>query len=87
MALSNPAGGPYLGAYLVAVGDVVEVELRTAGHYPGDVGPRIVEGTIIDATAKVLAIQTTGLDRTTRVPWNAIAAIRDAVSITPHPAL
>lgn len=84
---TDPLGPPILRAYFVAVGDVVEVEVRDSRPYAGEFGPRIFEGTIIDASRRALLIQTTGLSRSTRVPWDAIVAIRDAVSTAPHPAL
>lgn len=76
-----------LEAYFLVIGDDVEVEIRTSAHYPGEVGPRIVEGTVVAATTRALLIETTGYQRKARIPWDAVASIRDRVTVTPHPAL
>lgn len=63
------------------VGDAIEVELLVARS---DGGPRLVEGTVLDATPMALVIETrSGGRRTARIPWQAISLIRDA--LTDHP--
>lgn len=84
---TDPLGPSILAAYFVAVGDLVEVELRTHGQYAGEFGPRIVEGEVVAGSRRAILIKTTGLSRQTRIPWDAIVAIRDVVSTAPHPAL
>lgn len=73
-----------LGDYCLAPGDRVEVELLVPGGV-GAVpsGPRVVEGLVAGATPAMLLIGTRTTD--VRVPWSAIATIRNTV--TPHPAL
>lgn len=61
----------------------VAVELLVIGQ-PTQVGPRIVEGRVADATAAILLIEHD--DGTAiRIPWPAIALIRDTHPT--HPAL
>lgn len=83
----DPLGPSILRAYFIAVGDVVEVEVHSTAPYAGEFGPRLFEGEVVDASRRALLIKTTGLSRVTRIPWGAVAAIRDAVSTTRHPAL
>ena len=61
----------------------VVVELLVVGA-PTQVGPRIVEGRVADATAAILLLEHD--DGTAiRIPWPAIALIRDTHPT--HPAL
>lgn len=70
-----------LNDHALAIGDDVEVELIVAD--PGN-GVRRVEGRVVDATPAVLIVEpNSGGRRRTRIPWGAIAAIRDAY--VPHP--
>lgn len=78
-----------LSRHALELGSAVEVELLVVEQI-GAMGPtpmlrpRLVEGTVADATAAVLIIETrTG--RLTRVPWPSVALIRDAAPV--HPAL
>lgn len=74
--------------YALTAGERIEVELLVIGQ-PSQVAPRLVEGEVLYATARVLVLevrQAAGRApaRTVRVPWPAIALIRAAVPH--HPA-
>lgn len=73
-----------LAGYGLTLEQAIEVELLVTGQ-PSQVAPRLVEGTIVGATEAALMLEATPGRRTTRVPWSAVALIRDA--ITHHPAL
>lgn len=79
----DPDASATLATYALNLGLDVEVELLVVGQ-PSQVGPRLVEGTVAGATDNVLLITHPSTRRVTRLPWPAIAAIRNA---TPqHPA-
>ena len=71
-----------LAGYGLTIGQAVEVELLVAG---GPATGRLLEGTVADATDLVLVIEPKGHRRPTRVPFTAVALIRDAY--TDHPGL
>lgn len=79
-------GRALLVAHRLELGTAVEVELTvTAGPPANSLAPRLVEGTVLGATSRVLVLEGRAGRRLTRIPWAAIATIRDAVA--PHPAL
>jgi ribosome maturation factor RimP len=67
--------------YALVRGQDVEVELLVTSQH----GPRLVEGTIAHATPLVIMIATKPGGRLVRIPWHAVATIRDAT--TAHPAI
>lgn len=71
-----------LAGYGLTLEQAIEVELLVAA--PGGTG-RLLEGTITGATDAALMLEGKGHRRTTRVPWAAVALIRDAVAA--HPAI
>lgn len=71
-----------LAGYGLELGQAIEVELLVAG---GPATGRLVEGTVAGATDTVLVLEPKGHRRTTRVPFTAVALIRDAY--TDHPGL
>lgn len=72
-----------LADYALTLGDDVEVELLVVGQ-PSQVGPRLVEGTVTGATDGVVLLAAGPTRRTIRVPWAAIAVIRNTPPT--HPA-
>lgn len=80
----NPAPAPHaahiLDAYMVKYGQSVEVELMV----PSPAGIRLLEGTIITATTAVLVVETSNGRVTNRLPWHAIANVRNPIPV--HPA-
>lgn len=76
-----------LAAWGLVGGQDVEVEVLVAGQYAAHVAPRLIEGTITGATGNVLVLNAVPGDRTVRVPWHAIATVRDRVTAPTHPAL
>lgn len=79
-------GRALLVAHRLDVGDDVELELTaTVGPPRASLAARLVEGTVLGATSRVLLIEGKAGRRLTRVPWASILTIRDAVAS--HPAL
>lgn len=77
-------GRDLLVAHRIDLEQDVEVELAvTVGPPANSLAPRLVEGRVVDATGAVLVLEARG--RLTRIAWQAIATIRDAVAA--HPAL
>jgi hypothetical protein len=73
-----------LADYALELGQAVELDLLVAaGGGPG-AGPRLVTGDVTGATDGVLLLASGPTRRTVRVPWAAIATIRNAVPT--HPA-
>jgi hypothetical protein len=69
--------------YALVRGQAVEVELLVTSGM-GASGPRLIEGDVAHATSLVLMVAAKPGGRLVRIPWHAVATIRDAV--TPHPA-
>lgn len=80
----SPVAG-ILSDYTLAVGDNVEVTLLVSAvkWVGGPVEPLRVEGKVAGASPAMLLIG--GRDSDVRVPWSAIATIRNAPAA--HPAL
>lgn len=79
-------GRAILVAHRLDVGDAIEVELAaTVGPPRESLATRLVEGTVLGATSRVLLVEAKAGRRLTRIPWASILTIRDAVA--PHPAL
>lgn len=74
-----PAEG-ILAGYGLELYQAIEVELLVTGAAGGG---RLVEGTVVDATTNALVVEAKAGRRTTRLPWTAVALIRDA--LTDHP--
>lgn len=80
-----PEAGIQLIPYRLELGQEVEVEVLAPPH-AGELGPRIVEGRVVDATTAVVVIESlTAGQRRTRVPWSAVALVRDRPNT--HPGL
>lgn len=77
------AGRSILKDYGLDAGDVVEVELLVTDAHTGNT-PRLVEGIVVAATTLIVCLEHPNSHTITRIPWHAIALIRNAV--TPHPA-
>lgn len=72
-----------LSDYALKVGDDVDVDLLVGTEANGRTQPVTIEGRVVTATSRVLVVERTR--RRTRIPWAAVAAIRDTT--TTHPAL
>lgn len=80
-----PEAAVRLQPYRLELGQEVEVEVLAPSH-AGELGPRIVEGAIVDATTAVVVIESLAAGkRRTRVPWSAVALVRDRPNT--HPGL
>lgn len=73
-----------LAAWVLTLGQDVEVELLTPSGSGPAFGPRLIEGTVAGATGAALLLETRQ-GTPVRVSWQAVATIRDRV--TTHPGL
>lgn len=74
-----PPSARILAGYGLDPGQAVEVELLIGAGTTG----RLLEGHVTGATPDVLILDPKGHHRPTRVPWAAIALIRDALADHP----
>lgn len=79
-------GRVLLVAHRIDLNTAVEVELLISIDVTGRTEPKLVEGTVAEATGAVLVLEN-ARGRLARIPWAAIAVIRDQPNTAPHPAL